>query len=57
MTFGLYVQKEMEVIHILKEKIFPLLTHSQTVIGNLVETCGPYPRDYMSETHMNLFTL
>ncbi len=28
---------------------FPLLTHSQRIYGTLVETYGPYPRDYMSE--------
>jgi hypothetical protein len=28
---------------------FPLLTHSQRIYGALVETYGPYPRDYMSE--------
>ncbi len=28
---------------------FPLPTHSQAVYGSLVETCGPYSRDYMSE--------
>ncbi len=27
----------------------PLLTHSRIIYGNSVETCEPYPRDYMSE--------
>ncbi|CAG9607080.1 hypothetical protein NEOCIP111885_00770 [Pseudoneobacillus rhizosphaerae] len=26
-----------------------MLTHSQSIYGTPVETCRPYPRDYMSE--------
>ena len=28
-------------------------SHSQFVYGKPVETCGPYPRDYMSESYLN----
>ncbi|MDR6123317.1 hypothetical protein QFZ87_002914 [Bacillus sp. SLBN-46] len=48
MTFGLICRKDIEVFVCINELL--LLTHSQIVNGNLVETCGPYPRYYMSDT-------
>jgi hypothetical protein len=50
MIFGLRVRKNMELVHSIRRATFPLLTHSRIINGNPVETCGPYPRDYMSET-------
>ena len=31
-----------------KQAIIFVLTHSQSIYGTSVETCRPYPRDYMS---------
>lgn len=36
-------------INTYKIDVSPLLTHSRCIYGTPVETCGPYPRDYMSE--------
>jgi len=34
-----------------------LPTHSQIVYGNLVDTCGPYSRDYMSVTYIEFSSI
>lgn len=38
-------------------KLEQLPTHSQIIYGNLVETCGPYSRDYMSEGYEIIFII
>ena len=49
MTFGLFVRKNKKKIRFTSIATFSLPTHSQIVNGNPVETCRPYPCDYMSE--------
>lgn len=42
-----------------KKAQFPcfVASHSQFVYGKPVETCGPYPRDYMSKLYLNGFII
>lgn len=53
MTFGL----NRPIMERQKNSVTSLPTHSQIVNGNPVETCRPYPCDYMSETYEFILTL
>jgi hypothetical protein len=53
MTFGFLKPKGIGPAAPEEKPLFLLLTHSRIILGNPVETCGPYPRDYMSAYEFN----